>query len=146
MESSTGVMGDLDQQPSRCRPLGRAAARGVLAGVIGVAAMTAAEKLEQRVDHRPSSYVPARTLLALFGRRPSADAHPTMWNHVMHWGTGMLVGSLRGVWSVVGIRGLLATGAHALVRLAVDQTLENATGVGAPPTRWPLREIVIDVG
>jgi hypothetical protein len=58
-----------------------------------------------------------------------------MWNHTMHWGTGMLVGSLRGVWPIVGIRGLLATGAHAVVRLAVDQTLENATGVGAPPTR-----------
>lgn len=145
MDASTGVMGSVDQPPSRLQPLRGAAARGALAGVIGVAAMTAAEKLEQRVDHRPNSYVPARTLLALIGRRPPADAHPTMWNHVMHWGTGMLVGSLRGVWSVVGIRGVLATGAHAVVRLAVDQTLENATGVGAPPAKWPLREVVIDV-
>jgi hypothetical protein len=68
MEPRTGVIGIVEQHPARCRPLGRAAARGALAGVIGVAAMTAAEKLEQRVDHRPSSYVPAQTLLALFGR------------------------------------------------------------------------------
>jgi hypothetical protein len=32
-----------------------------------------------------------------------------------------------------------------MVRLATDQTLENATGVGAPPHTWPVREQVIDV-
>jgi hypothetical protein len=34
---------------------------------------------------------------------------------------------------------------HTVVRLAFDQTVENATGVGAPPTTWPRRERVIDV-
>ncbi|MFF6953328.1 hypothetical protein ACFZAD_32425 [Streptomyces iakyrus] len=28
---------------------------------------------------------------------------------------------------------------------AGDQTLENATGVGAPPTTWPRAELVVDV-
>ena len=31
------------------------------------------------------------------------------------------------------------------VRLAIDQTLENGTGVGAPPRTWPVREQVIDL-
>jgi hypothetical protein len=31
------------------------------------------------------------------------------------------------------------------VRLTVDQTLENATGVGRPPWTWPREELVIDV-
>ena len=31
------------------------------------------------------------------------------------------------------------------VRLSTDQTLENATGVGAPPSTWPREELVIDV-
>jgi len=35
--------------------------------------------------------------------------------------------------------------AHAVVRLSTDQTLENATGVGAPPRTWPRQEHVIDV-
>ncbi len=34
---------------------------------------------------------------------------------------------------------------HAPVRLATDQTLENLTGVGAPPWTWPRDELVIDV-
>jgi hypothetical protein len=31
------------------------------------------------------------------------------------------------------------------IRLSIDQTLENATGVGAPPWSWPRDELAIDV-
>jgi hypothetical protein len=31
------------------------------------------------------------------------------------------------------------------VRLAFDQTLENATGVGAPPWTWPRNEQLLDM-
>jgi hypothetical protein len=107
--------------------------------------MTAAEKVEQAVTGRPNSYVPARALLALVGRSPRASERPQTWNHAMHWGTGVLLGVLRGVWSATGIRGIEATVTHTVVRLAFDQTVENATGVGAPPTTWPRRERVIDL-
>lgn len=135
------MSGDVD------RPAGlrRAAWRGAAAGLAGVAAMTAAEKLEQRVTGRPSSYVPARTLLTLTGHRPPDDAQPPVPNHAMHWGTGAVLGALRGIWSVTGLRGPRASLAHTVVRLATDQTLENATGMGAPPSTWPLGEQVVDV-
>ena len=35
--------------------------------------------------------------------------------------------------------------AWASVRLATDQTLENGTGVGAPPWTWPRQERVLDL-
>ncbi len=63
----------------------------------------------------------------------------------MHWGTGAVLGVLRGVWAEVGLRGPRAHVAHTVVRLATDQTLENATGVGAPPHTWPVAEQVVDV-
>ena len=96
--------------------------------------MTLGEKLEQRFSGRPSSYVPGRTLLTLLGRRPDNAAQPTFWNHLMHWGTGVTLGALRGLWSATGLRGPRASLAHTVVRLATDQTLENATGMGAPPS------------
>jgi hypothetical protein len=34
---------------------------------------------------------------------------------------------------------------HTATRLAFDQTVENITGVGAPPPTWPLQEQVVDV-
>lgn len=129
----------------RAAQLRGAAARGAVAGLAGVAVMTAAEKVEQAVTGRPNSYVPARALLTLLGRSPRDDARPTAWNHAMHWGTGALLGALRGIWSATGIRGSEATLTHTVVRLAFDQTVENATGVGAPPSMWPRSERVLDV-
>jgi hypothetical protein len=122
-----------------------AAGRGVVAGLVGVAAMTTAEKLEQALTRRPDSYVPARTLLTLLGRRPSDRDQPLVANHAMHWATGATLGALRGLWAAVGIRGAQANLTHTVVRLAFDQTLENTTGVGAPPASWPTGERVVDV-
>jgi hypothetical protein len=130
---------------SRAGQLRGAAARGAVAGLAGVAVMTAAEKVEQAITGRPNSHVPARALLTLLGRSPGDDARPPAWNHAMHWGTGALLGALRGVWSATGIRGSEATLTHTVVRLAFDQTVENATRVGAPPSTWPPFERVVDV-
>ena len=133
------------QEHGRMPRLVRAWAQGAVAGLAGVAVMTAGEKLEQALTGRPGSYVPARALLTLLGRHPGDDEQPPVWNHLMHWGTGALVGGIRGVWSVTGIRGPVATTWHTVVRLAVDQTIENGTGVGAPPPSWPRGEQVVDV-
>ena len=130
---------------SRPGTLLAAAGRGVVAGLAGVAAMTAAEKAEQALTHRPNSYVPARALLTLLGRRPGEGEQPLLANHAMHWGTGALLGALRGVWAVTGLRGPRAHLAHTAARLCFDQTVENATGAGAPPRTWPVREQVVDI-
>ena len=132
-------------EATRAKTLWSAAGRGAVCGLAGVAVMTAGEKLEQLVTHRPNSYVPARALLTLLGRQPAEDQQPLMWNHAMHWGTGAALGALRGVWAATGIRGLQANVWQAVVRLAFDQTVENATGVGAPPMSWPAQEQVVDV-
>jgi hypothetical protein len=129
----------------RTATLRAAATRGAAAGLVGVAAMTATEKLEQAATHRPNSYVPARALLTLLGKKPSDDDKPLAWNHAMHWSSGAILGALRGVWAVTGIRGAQANAVHTAVRLAFDQTVENATGVGAPPSTWPRAERRVDV-
>jgi hypothetical protein len=130
---------------TRGRALARAAAVGGAAGLVGVAVMTAGEKVEQVLTRRPQSFVPARALLTLLGRRPSDADRPPGWNHAMHWTTGALLGALRGVWSATGLRGPLASTWHTAVRLAFDQTVENVTGVGAPPASWPRQEKLVDV-
>jgi hypothetical protein len=123
----------------------RAAAVGVLAGAVGTAAMTLAEKLEQQWTRRPNSYVPAHTLERLLGLDERPDSDRVALNQAMHWSTGMVVGALRGVMAQAGLRGPRASLLlHLPVRLTTDQTLENATGVGAPPWTWPRSERVID--
>ena len=118
--------------------------RGMAAGLAGTAVMTAGEKLEQALTGRPDSYVPARTLAHLLGlARPDEDSLARNW--LMHYGTGAAAGVLRGAMSRANVRGPAASFMHTWIRLATDQTLENATGVGAPPVTWPRSELVIDV-
>jgi hypothetical protein len=95
----------VSDQHGRPRLIGRAAARGAAAGLVGVAVMTAAEKLEQSVTHRPNSYVPGRTLMTLLGGNGLDADRPLMWNHAMHGGTGAVLGALRGISAAVGLRG-----------------------------------------
>ncbi len=124
---------------------GGAVVRGLAAGVVGVAAMTAAEKVEQLFTHRPNSFVPGHTLERLLGlpRKPDEDR---LWlNWAMHWGQGILLGGVRGLMAARGVRGPVGSFMFTNLRLLNDQTLENATGVGAPPWTWPVDEQAIDL-
>jgi hypothetical protein len=124
--------------------MAQGAVRGALAGLAGAGAMTAASKLEQLATKRPDSYVPARTLAHLL-RLPHADSDRWLRNMAMHYGTGAAVGTVRGIMAAANLRGPFASAMHTNLRLTVDQVLENATGVGAPPWTWPRDELVIDV-
>lgn len=119
--------------------------RGLMAGIAGVAAMTTIEKLERRLTHRPDSYVPAKTLARLLGRRPERHDHDRALNWTMHWGQGILLGAVRAVMSEHGFRGPVGSFLILNLRLLNDQTLENATGVGSPPWTWPVDERVVDL-
>ena len=122
-----------------------AAARGLAAGLAGVAAMTAAEKLEQALTHRPNSFVPAHTMERLM-RLPSKPDEERLWmNWAMHWGQGVLLGAARGLMAERGLRGPVGSFMFMNLRLINDQVLENATGVGAPPWTWPIDEQAIDL-
>lgn len=122
----------------------KGAAVGALCGIGGAAAMASASKLEQAFTGRPDSYVPAHTLAHLLGLK---DPDSDRWgrNMAMHYGAGAIAGSIRGVMSAANLRGPLASLMYANIRLAFDQTLENATGIGAPPWTQPRDELAIDL-
>ncbi len=122
-----------------------AAARGLAAGFAGVAAMTAAEKLEQALTRRPSSFVPAHTMERVLGLPSKPDEERLWMNWAMHWGQGVLLGAVRGLMAERGLRGPVGSFMFMNLRLLNDQTLENATGVGAPPWTWPIDEQIIDL-
>lgn len=117
----------------------------MLAGAGGVAVMTIAEKIEQRITHRPDSYMPAHVLERLLGLKPKSDNERRGLNLGMHFGQAILLGAWRGLMAEGGLRGARASAMFTVIRLANDQTLENVTGQGAPPWTWPKDELVIDV-
>ena len=122
-----------------------AALWGLAAGAASVVAMTLAEKVEQHFTHRPDSYVPAHTLERLLGLPHQPDAQRLGLNWTMHWGTGIVVGALRGVLAAREVRGAVGSFLFMNLRLLTDQTLENAIGAGSLPWTWPRDEQVIDL-
>jgi hypothetical protein len=107
--------------------------------------MTVAERLEQAVTARPDSLVPGRAAERLLGLEPVAESklRRRMW--AMHLAMGAGIGALRGVMAFAGLRGPWASAMFIVVRLTADQTVENWTGVGAPPWTWPRGELLVDI-
>jgi hypothetical protein len=120
-------------------------AAGLLAGAAGVAAMTLGEKLEQSITGRPNSYVPAHTLERLLGLPARPDRQRLGLNWAMHWGQGILLGIARAAMARGGVGGPFGSFLFLNLRLLNDQSLENVTGVGAPPWTWPRDEQVVDI-
>ena len=120
------------------------AVRGLAAGFAGVAVMTAVEKVEQAFTHRPNSFVPAHTLERVLGLQTKPDEERLWLNWAMHYGQGALLGAVRAYMAKRGFRGPVGSFILLNLRLINDQTLENATGVGAPPWTWPVDEQAID--
>ena len=119
--------------------------RGLAAGLAGVAAMTAGEKLEQMATRRPNSFVPGHTLERLLHLRTKPDSERQVLNWTMHWGQGIALGAVRAAMADRGLRGPVGSHLFMNLRLVNDQLLENATGVGAPPWTWPRGEQVVDL-
>jgi hypothetical protein len=89
--------------------------------------------------------VPAHTLERLLRLPHKPDAERRGLNWAMPWGQGILLGATRGLMAERGLRGPFGSGLFLNLRLLNDQTLGNATGVGAPPWTWPVDEQVIDL-
>jgi hypothetical protein len=63
----------------------------------------------------------------------------------MHWGTGAVLGIVRGLMAHSGFRGFKSSLAFVLLRLLTDQSLESSVGVSDSPTNWPRDILTIDV-
>ncbi|KAF4414671.1 hypothetical protein FACUT_14071, partial [Fusarium acutatum] len=95
--------------------------------------MTFTEKIEQFFTSRPNSLVPGKTLARLISIVPQSNNEMWGLNMAMHYGQGALAGVIRAVMSYNGVRGPFADFMFTGIRLFIDQTLENFTGVGALP-------------
>ncbi|OGE54562.1 hypothetical protein PENARI_c006G05360 [Penicillium arizonense] len=119
------------ERPSRPIALGSCIIYGCGAGLLGVAA--------------PSSYVPGHTLERLLSLPARPDSERFGLNMAMHYGQGAAAAIIRALMSANGLRGPFSDFMFISVRLLIDQTLENMTGVGALPWTWPVNEQVIDI-
>lgn len=118
---------------------------GAVAGLIGTAAMTAAQMAEMRVTGRPPSMVPGHVASKLLRLKPDGDAALSRVSIRMHWAHGMTQGLVRGLIGKLGLQGPAAAGAHFALMWPGDALLYKALGVAPWPWEWSASELAPDV-
>lgn len=120
-------------------------AKGALAGLIGTAAMTAAQLAEMRVTGREPSLVPGHVASKLLRLNPEDDEGLSRISLKMHWAHGMTMGTVRSLLGRAGLRGPGAAAAHFALMWSGDVMLYKSLGIAAWPWQWSLEELAPDV-
>ncbi len=79
--------------------------RGMLAGLVGTAAMTASATLEMRLRGRPESVTPAKAVEKVMDLDAETPAAERQLASAVHSGYGAALGGVRGALDAIGIRG-----------------------------------------
>ncbi|MBY9076567.1 DUF1440 domain-containing protein [Nocardioides sp. WL0053] len=121
-------------------------ARGVVAGVVGTAAMTASSTIEAKLRGRPASTAPARAAQKVLGIEEfSSERNQERFSNAVHWGYGTGWGVARAVFGAVGMAPVLASAAHLTAMWGGALAMLPALGVTPPATQWGREEVAIDL-
>jgi hypothetical protein len=119
--------------------------KGLVAGFLGTAAMTASSTLEARLRGRAASSAPARATAKVLGIKEfEDDIAKARFNDLSHWGYGTGWGVLRGLLDAIGLSPKAATAAHGAAIYGAAQVTLPALEVVPPAVFWPKEEIAID--
>ena len=118
---------------------------GLVAGVVGTAAMTVSSTLEARVRHRPPSTAPARATEKLLGIAAWEDDRArARWGDLTHWGFGTSWGVVRSALGATRLSPAAATAVHGVAVWGNAQVMLPALDVAPPSVFWGVREVAID--
>jgi hypothetical protein len=119
--------------------------RGLLAGAIGTAAMTASSTIEEKLRKRPASTAPADAAAKVLGigEFPS-DSAKNAFSNAVHWSYGTGWGLVRALLST-RLSPPAATATHLAALWGTEQVVLPALGVAPPITEWGGDEIAIDL-
>jgi hypothetical protein len=119
--------------------------RGLMAGVIGTAAMTLSSTLEAKWRGRAPSSAPAKATAKVLGIAEfEDDIAEARFNDLSHWGYGTSWGVLRGLLGATGMPARTATALHGAAIYGSAQVTLPALEIAPPVVFWPKEEIAID--
>lgn len=120
--------------------------KGLLAGLVGTAAMTVSSSLEARIRHRAASSAPARATAKVLGIKEFEDEiAAARFNDLSHWGYGTMWGVVRGLLGATRLAPAAATAAHGAAVWGSAQVTLPALEVAPPFVFWGRKEVAIDL-
>jgi hypothetical protein len=120
--------------------------KGLVAGLLGTAAMTISSSLEARLRGRPASSAPARATTKVLGIKEfEDDIAAARFNDLSHWGYGTMWGVVRGLLATTGLSPRAATAAHGAAVWGSAAVTLPALEVAPPFVFWGRKEVAIDL-
>jgi hypothetical protein len=120
--------------------------KGLVAGLVGTAAMTVSSSLEARLRHRAPSSAPARATTKVLGIKEfEDDIAAARFNDLSHWGYGTMWGVVRGLLGAAGLSPGAATAAHGAAVWGSAAVTLPALEVAPPFVFWGRKEVAIDL-
>jgi hypothetical protein len=119
--------------------------KGLVAGVIGTAAMTVSSTVEAKLRGRQASSAPARATAKMLGIKEFEDSiAAARFNDLSHWGYGTGWGVVRGLLAATGMSPRAATAAHGAAIYGAAQITLPALEIAPPVVFWAKEEIAFD--
>lgn len=124
--------------------LGCAIGRGLIAGLVGTAAITASSTIEMKLRGRPASTAPADAALKVLGLQPKDDQAKARFSNLVHWGYGTGWGVARGMLDTAGLEGTWTIPVHFAAIWGTSLIMLPSLEVSPPVTKWSGEEVAID--
>jgi hypothetical protein len=117
---------------------------GLLAGLVGTAAITASQAIEMKIRHRKPSDTPAKAAEKVLGIAPKTEEDEKRFAQLVHWGYGTAWGVFRPVVAGAGITGLAGVLAHFAAIQGAAMVVLPGLKVAPPVKEWGATEIGIE--
>jgi hypothetical protein len=129
---------------SRIREIAEDVGKGLVAGVVGTAAMTISSTIEEKLSGREPSDTPAKAAGKVLGVQPRDPAGRARFSNFAHWGYGTSWGAVRGLLAALGVRGPSASLAHFALVWGAEQVMLPTLKVAPPPWEWGAEPLALD--
>jgi hypothetical protein len=117
--------------------------RGVLAGLVGTAAITAFQMLEMRLSRRPPSTVPADAAGKVMGFQPRDERSKKRLATAVHWAYGTTWGLALSLLDALRVPRVAQPLVHFAAVWATATLLPPGLKVAPPVTEWSGKEIAL---
>lgn len=123
--------------------LGSAIGRGLIAGLLGTAAITLSMKIERMISKKPTSFAPGDAASKALSIEASDREEWPKFSNEVHWTYGTIWGVGRGLLSLAGLKGWPATTIHFGAIYYTAITIEPDFEVAPPINEWSKKEIAV---
>jgi len=122
---------------------GAALGRGLIAGLVGTAAITLSQTIERKITGKPTNFAPGDAASKALDIEASKMEARKKFSDEVNWVYGTSWGSARGMLSLFGLKGLPATAVHFAAIFYTALTIEPDFEVAPPINEWSKKSIAM---